>query len=71
VYVHIIISKSLKKIQGQPGLKSEFQDSQDYTEKSCFKKTTKQQNNNNNKSGARVGEQPGVQSYCFENYTSI
>jgi hypothetical protein len=26
-------------VQGQPGLQSEFQDSQDYTEKPCLKKT--------------------------------
>jgi hypothetical protein len=35
----------------QPGLQSEFQDSQGYTEKSCLKHTNKQtkQNINNNK----------------------
>jgi hypothetical protein len=31
-------------VRGQPGLQSEFQDSQGYTEKPCLKK----QNNNNN-----------------------
>jgi hypothetical protein len=39
-------------VRGQPGLQSEFQDSQDYTEKPCLKKTktkTKQNNNNNQK----------------------
>ena len=28
-------------VQGQPGLQSEFQDSQSYTEKPCLKKQTK------------------------------
>jgi hypothetical protein len=28
-------------VQGQPGLQSEFQDSQSYTEKSCLEKTLK------------------------------
>jgi hypothetical protein len=28
-------------VQGQPGLQSEFQDSQGYTEKPCFEKQTK------------------------------
>ena len=43
-------------VQGQPGLHSEFQDSQGYTEKPCLKKTkqkkknnTKQNNNNKTK----------------------
>ena len=34
---------ALREVQGQPGLQSQFQDSQGYTEKSCLK------NNNNNK----------------------
>jgi hypothetical protein len=29
-------------VQGQPGLQSEFQDSQGYTEKPCLEKKTKQ-----------------------------
>jgi hypothetical protein len=29
-------------VQGQPGLQSEFQDSQGYTEKPCLKQTNKQ-----------------------------
>jgi hypothetical protein len=29
-------------VQGQPGLQSEFQDSQDYTEKPCLEKTKNQ-----------------------------
>ena len=29
-------------VQGQPGLQSEFQDSQGYTEKPCLKEKTKQ-----------------------------
>ena len=36
-------------VEGQPGLESEFQDSQGYTERSCFNKTNKQNNNNNKK----------------------
>jgi hypothetical protein len=34
-------------VQGQPGLQSEFQDSQDYTEKPCLKKPTNQTNKQN------------------------
>jgi hypothetical protein len=30
------------KVQGQPGLQSEFQDSQGYTEKPCLKKKRKE-----------------------------
>jgi hypothetical protein len=30
------------RVQGQPGLQSEFQDSQGYTEKSCLEKLKKQ-----------------------------
>jgi hypothetical protein len=33
-------------VQGQPGLQSEFQDSLDYTEKPCLKKTKKQKTKN-------------------------
>jgi hypothetical protein len=36
-------------VQGQPGLQSEFQDSQGYTEKPCLKKKKNNNNNNNNK----------------------
>jgi hypothetical protein len=37
-------------VWGQPGLQSEFQDSQGYTEKPCLEKqTTTKENNNNNK----------------------
>jgi hypothetical protein len=35
-------------VRGQPGLQSEFQDSQGYTEKPCLEKT-KNKNNNNKK----------------------
>jgi hypothetical protein len=31
-------------VRGQPGLQSEFQDSQGYTEKPCLKKQNKKQN---------------------------
>jgi hypothetical protein len=31
-------------VRGQPGLQSEFQDSQGYTEKPCLKKKAKQTN---------------------------
>jgi hypothetical protein len=34
-------------VRGQPGLQSEFQDSQGYTEKPCLEKKQKQTNNNN------------------------
>jgi hypothetical protein len=32
------------RVQGQPGLQSEFQDSQGYTEKPCLEKQNKQTN---------------------------
>ena len=32
-------------VQGQPGLQSEFQDSQDYTEKPCLEKPKPKQTN--------------------------
>ena len=35
-------------VRGQPGLLSEFQDSQGYTEKPCLGKTKQNNNNNNN-----------------------
>jgi hypothetical protein len=37
------------RVQSQPGLQSEFQDSQGYTEKPRFESKTKQMNNNNDK----------------------
>jgi hypothetical protein len=33
-------------VRGQPGLQSEFQDSQGYTEKPCLEKQKQKQNNN-------------------------
>jgi hypothetical protein len=36
-------------VQGQPGLQSEFQDSQGYTEKPCLKNKTKQNKTKQNK----------------------
>jgi hypothetical protein len=36
-------------VQGQPGLQSELQVSQSYTEKLCLRKQKTKQNNNNNK----------------------
>jgi hypothetical protein len=33
------------KVRGQPGLQSEFQDSQGYTEKRCLENKTKQNKN--------------------------
>jgi hypothetical protein len=35
------------QVQGQPGLQSEFQDSQGYTEKPCLKKKSNKQNKTN------------------------
>jgi hypothetical protein len=37
------------RVRGQPGLQSEFQDSQGYTEKPCLEKNNSNNNNNNNK----------------------
>jgi hypothetical protein len=34
-------------VRGQPGLQSEFQDSQSYTEKPCLEKQTNKQTNKN------------------------
>jgi hypothetical protein len=39
------------EVQGQPGLQSEFQDSQGYTEKPCLEKTNKQTNKKEYKVG--------------------
>jgi hypothetical protein len=36
-------------VQGQPGLQSEFQDSQGYTENPCLKKQNKTKQNKTNK----------------------
>jgi hypothetical protein len=36
------------RVRGQPGLQSEFQDSQSYTEKPCLEKQKQKQTNNNN-----------------------
>jgi hypothetical protein len=36
-------------VRGQPGLQSEFQDSQGYTEKPCLKKTKKPKKQNKTK----------------------
>ena len=47
-------------VQGQPGLQSEFQNSQDYTEKPCLKK----QNNNN-----KIQENTGKQVEAFKKET--
>jgi hypothetical protein len=38
------------RLRSQPGLQSEFQDSQGYTEKSCLEKPNNNNNNNNNNS---------------------
>jgi hypothetical protein len=53
-------------VRGQPGLQSEFQDSQGYTEKPCLEKTKqKQQNKNNN--NKRVS--PTSQGHLSEPFT--
>jgi hypothetical protein len=41
-------------VQGQPGLQSEFQDSQGYTEKPCLKNQTKQNKTTTTKKGQTV-----------------
>ena len=44
-------------VRGQPGLQSEFQDSQGYTEKPCLEKPkTKKQTNKQTKDGAKTEE---------------
>ena len=44
------------KVQGQPGLQSEFQDSQDYTEKPCLEKTKKRKKKKKEKKKKRKKE---------------
>jgi hypothetical protein len=46
-------------VRGQPGLQSEFQDSQGYTEKPCLKKTKNNKKNWMNKNNIQ-SENPGV-----------
>jgi hypothetical protein len=41
-------------VRGQPGLQSEFQDSQGYTEKPCLEKTKKQTNKQQQKKQKKV-----------------
>ena len=50
-------------IRGQPGLQSEFQDSQGYTDKPCLekKKKKKKQNNNNNKTSFKWLDMAGAE----------
>ena len=48
-------------VQGQPGLQSEFQDSQGYTEKPCLEKQTNKKQNKN----------PSVFSLFFDFYPPI
>ena len=44
-------------VRGQPGLQSEFQDSQDYTEKPCLKKTkNKKQKNKKQKTNKKTNK---------------
>ena len=47
------------RVRGQPGLQSEFQDSQDYTEKPCLEKPKrkKKENENENKRGKGKGKE--------------
>jgi hypothetical protein len=40
-------------VRGQPGLQSEFQDSQDYTEKPCLDKKQKQKTKQNKKASEK------------------
>jgi hypothetical protein len=51
--------------RGQPGLQSEFQDSQGYTEKPCLrkKKKTKTKTPNKTKTNKKLGGEPS--SICF------
>jgi hypothetical protein len=45
-------------VRGQPGLQSEFQDSQDYTEKPCLEKQTKTKTNQNKQTNKKPPQQP-------------
>jgi hypothetical protein len=47
-------------VQGQPGLQSEFQVSQDYTEKPCLEKTK------NQKPKTKPNQTKTEQPYCLE-----
>jgi hypothetical protein len=43
-------------VQGQPGLQSEFQDSQGYTEKPCLKKSKQNKQTNKNPKNPKTQE---------------
>jgi hypothetical protein len=49
-------------VRGQPGLQSEFQDSQDYTEKPCLERNQK---NKNKQTTTKKQKQPPPKVVCF------
>jgi hypothetical protein len=55
-------------VQGQPGLQSEFQDSQDYTRKPCLKtnKQTNKQTNNKNNNKTQTNKDIKLLSFSFK-----
>ena len=46
------------RVQGQPGLQSEFQDIRDYTEKPCLKKNKKDRKKERKKERKMLGAAP-------------
>jgi hypothetical protein len=61
--------RRISEFAGQPGLQSEFQDSQSYTEKPCLKKLKKQTNKQTNKNkteGREIPTSNHKRFYAFE-----
>ena len=52
-------------VQGQPGLQSEFQDSQGYTEKPCLKKTKQNKQTNKQTNNALSGQAQFYKYSCI------
>jgi hypothetical protein len=50
-------------VRGQPGLQSEFQDSQSYTEKPCLEKKKKQQQQKKTLNGELLSDR--LQKVCY------
>jgi hypothetical protein len=62
-------------VRGQPGLQSEFQDSQGYTEKPCLKKKKKKKPNQNKQTNKQTKKQPTKKiiifnKWCLSNWMS-
>jgi hypothetical protein len=59
-------------VWGQPGLQSEFQESQGYTEKPCLEKTNKQTNKQKKKYfGGLTTSETGLKTTAVYSYTML